>query len=558
MRRHSVPSTGGQACGPQRGSIRIVLVVLVLVVGLIAVGGGTSAPKANRLCVGGPHCYATIQAALNAAHDGDSIRIGPGTFAGGVKIERSVKLVGLDSAVSRIKGGGPVVTIGSATTTPTVTLARLTITGGLTTSNPQRPNCGPDIPTCGPGYADATALGGGIEAFPGTTVRILHSVVTGNRAEPALSTNSVKAICPTGPCPVSFGDAAGIDNWGTMTLIDSTVSDNHAAAVQSNGGGIVDEENASLTLRDSRVLANSASAVAPFGRFVSGGGILVAPNGSFEAENSVIDRNESNLASAIPHPYPLQDGGTDVENSVGGGLFLSEGATATIRNSNLDRNSVSVVNPAGEPFGADAALCACGAALSLFNSTVDGNTLTVNVLTTADSGPSGPTALEADSDTTIRNTRIVRNAATVTAPTGDAATLGAVAFFLDGSTATVANSTIIRNSSTTNAPQGAASIQGAGISNNGPLTLRNDLVAANVGTANGQGGFAQGAGIWNGILFGGPVSSLTLVDTAVTRNKLAGGPGVALQGGGIFTPGFPVSLLGSVVEHNSPDQCYGC
>jgi hypothetical protein len=538
---------------------RIALVGLTVVAGLVAANGGASVMQKDVLCVGGPSCYPTIQSALNAANDGDTIRLGAGTFAGGVRIDRSVKLIGLGSAVSKIKGGGPVVTIGSATSMPTVELDHLTITGGLTTSNPQRPKCGPDIPTCGPGYADATALGGGIEAFPGTTVTISHTVVSGNRAEPALSTNSVKATCPTGPCPVSFGDAAGIDNWGTMTLIESTISDNHAAAVQSNGGGIVDEANASLTVIESHVTGNSASAVGPFGRFVQGGGILVSPGGTLDVSSSVIDGNAATLTSSIPHPYPLQDGGTDAANAVGGGIHLADGSKATIRNSSINGNTVSVDNPAGEPYGADAALCACGAVdLTLVNSTVDGNTLSVNVLSSADAGASGPATLEADGNTTIRNTRITHNAGVVTAPTGDAATLGAVAFFLDGSTATVANSMISRNTSTANAPHGAASIQGAGISNNGPLLLRNDLVAANVATANGQSGFAQGAGIWNGIIFGGPVSSLTLRHTAVVHNTAAGSPGVTLQGGGIFTPGFPISLIASIVSQNSPDQCYGC
>src|SRR5436190_12514454 len=52
----------------------------------------------RTLCVGGPHCYATVQAALNAAHDGDTVRVGAGTFAGGITITRSVNLVGVAAA----------------------------------------------------------------------------------------------------------------------------------------------------------------------------------------------------------------------------------------------------------------------------------------------------------------------------------------------------------------------------------------------------------------------------------------------------------------------------
>jgi len=43
-------------------------------------------------------------------------------------------------------------------------------------------------------------------------------------------------------------------------LVSTTVSGNHASAVQPNGRGIVDEADATLTLINSRVTGNSASA----------------------------------------------------------------------------------------------------------------------------------------------------------------------------------------------------------------------------------------------------------------------------------------------------------
>ena len=76
--------------------------------------------------------------------------------------------------------------------------------------------------------------------------------------------------------------------------------------------------------------------------------------------------------------------------------------------------------------------------------------------------------------------------------------------------------------------------------------------------ANGLNGSAQGVGIWNGVLFGGPVSPLTLRNSKVTDNALSGGAEITLQGGGIFTPGFPAALINSIVAHNTPDQCFGC
>ncbi len=540
---------------------RLAATALVGVVALAFATVGASAAKADALCVGGPGCYATIQAAVNVAQSGDTIRIGRGTFAGGVTIDMSVNLVGTGAWKTTISGGGPVLTIGSTNAAPTVTLANLTITGGETTTDPQAPRCGPDVPTCGPDYPTATALGGGIEAFHGTTVTIVDSAIAGNSAVAPTSVPSVKALCPGNvPCRASFGDAAGIDDWGAMTLIGTTVSDNHAAGSQSDGGGIAVESGASLLLARSSVTGNSVSATAPLGRFADGGGIYVDGGGSLSVQSSSIDDNTSSLANSFPTPYPKEKDATDQENAFAGGVFLSDGSNATISNSTLDHNAVAVDTPLGQASGADAALCACGdVPLTIANSQIDGNTVTTNVFSTDANGPNGPSAFEADANAMITNTRVARNRVTVVAPTGDAAAIGAVGFFFGGTeTPRMTNSTISDNSSSASAPEGAATVQGAGISNNGPLVLANDHISGNTGTANGQSGFAQGAGIFNGLLFGGPTSPLTVVNTTVTGNSLSGGPGITLQGAGIYTLGFPLTLTNSAVSHNTPDQCYGC
>jgi hypothetical protein len=414
------------------------------------------------------------------------------------------------------------------------------------------------VPSCGPGYADATALGGGVEAFPGSTVTIVHGVVSGNTAIPASTTVSVRAVCPLGPCPASFGDGGGIDNWGTMTLIDTTVSDNHAAAVQSNGGGILDERGATLTLRNSRVVGNSATAVGPWGRFVSGGGIFVAGGDVLTVENSSIDSNVAALQSSIPHPFPKQ-GGDDATSSFGGGVFLADGSSATITNSTLNGNAVTVDAPFGEPVGADSALCACGdVPLTIANSRINGNRTIVNLLSTADVGPMGG-ALEADTALSIANSQIDANTIAVTAPHGDAAALGAVTLGSGGSVPVVIrNSSISSNTAGATAPTGAAFVLGAGLLNDGLLELDNVRVADNHGSATGLSGFEQGGGIWNGVLFVPPESPLTLVNSQVTGNVLSGSAGIALSGAGIYSAGFPLTLEHSVVAHNAPDDCAGC
>ena len=77
------------------------------------------------LCVGGgAGCYRTIQAALDAARDGDTIRVSAGTFAGGITITKSVRLLGSGATSTIIKGGGSVITIGDfgAPVEPTVAI----------------------------------------------------------------------------------------------------------------------------------------------------------------------------------------------------------------------------------------------------------------------------------------------------------------------------------------------------------------------------------------------------------------------------------------------------
>jgi hypothetical protein len=536
----------------------VSLIVFAVTVALATATTGESAPKGS-LCVGGPHCYSTVQAAVDAASDGDTIRVGPGTFTGGVTITKSLTLAGVDAHASKISGGGPVVTIGSTTSAPTVTLTNLTISGGLTTSNPHAPECGLDVPVCGPGYADATATGGGIETFAGTTVTLSHSIVTGNRATPALTTNSVKATCANGPCPAAFGDAGGIDVWGTMTLIDSTVSDNHASApAQSNGGGIAVHSGASLSLQGSRVVGNSAAATAPAGRFVSGGGIFVNGDATLTMDDSSVDGNSALLASSLATPYPIQDGNPDSSNSIGGGIFLNDGSTATIRNSTLNGNTVSVNTPSNQSFGADAALCACGGvSLTVANAQVDGNKLLVTALAN-DYGPNGPAIFEADGDgTNITNTHIDGNTGAVTTSGDSGGLIGAVAFFPGGDVPTLlTNSSISNNTMTANAPNGAAEIDGAGLFNNGPLVVGSSTISGNRGTATGGSAVGTGGGIANG-LFGGP-APLTLQNSRVTNNVLSGSTGATLSGGGIYTVGFPVTLTNTIVAHNAPDDCEGC
>ena len=104
-----------------------------------------------------------------------------------------------------------------AATEPSVSISGVTITGGLNSSSP-----GPPV-----------TQGGGVEipqgAFParvGATVTISDSVVTGN-------TVASQQLLPPGFCgpfDCSFASGGGIFNDGTLTLINTRVTDNQAGA----------------------------------------------------------------------------------------------------------------------------------------------------------------------------------------------------------------------------------------------------------------------------------------------------------------------------------------
>src|SRR4029079_17981849 len=93
---------------------------------------------------------------------------------------KSILRVGAGAGSTVIRGGGPVLTIGTfgAASEPTVSISGVKITGGRTTSSPDEMG------------GDARASGGGIFVPPaadfaaGATVTVRDSVISGNKAAP--------------------------------------------------------------------------------------------------------------------------------------------------------------------------------------------------------------------------------------------------------------------------------------------------------------------------------------------------------------------------------------
>jgi len=483
----------------------------------------------STLCVGKkPGCYSTIQAAVDAAQDGDTIKVAPGTYSGGITIGKSVRLVGTGAAATIISGGGPVVTIGvtSGTTEPTVSISSVTITGGITNVNS---NNGDRLFAATGGGVDVLPLHVGKDFLTGATVAIADSVITGNRAEPV----ETKDTCDPGSC-FAYAEGGGISNFGRLTLTNTQVTHNVAGAPakgpsvtsQAHGGGIYNHVQGTLTIRHSSVSDNRAAVEVPNGQYANGGGIFDA--GQLILDNSAVDGNSVVVESAVLSSFP-----SDVEQDAqAGGIWVAEfpGSAATITASSVSRNSVSSTNTSGDVQATAGGIDDDGTLL-LVDSTVDHNRVSGSV------------------------------------PPASGFLVGAINGGLevdDGSAAAIRNSSISGNILAADSATGTTNAAGAGIGNlSSQVTADRTRVVGNRATANGTDGLVIGGGVLNVAFFGGP-PQLTMTNSVVAANRLTASPTITPQGGGIYTTdifgggNFPITLTGTVVAGNHPDQCFGC
>ena len=515
-----------------------------------------SGVAAASLCVGGSGCYASVQAAVDAAHDGATIHLNPGTYAGGVTVPISVKLIGAGAATTRIKGGGPVLTIGTygADTEPTVSIKGLTITGGVTRSSAQSSDW--------VGESGVVALGGGIEIPPnadysgGATVTIQDSMIIGNRAAPS-TTAPVGPPCPDGPCPFALASGGGIDSWGTLTLVRTTVSNNRVGAASGLSDLASDAEGAGirswigpLSIRSSRISGNRASAVAPNGRFADSGGIFVNA-GAFEMDHSSVNGNSVSLAAALP-------GSVDLGAQAGGIHLADDAGPATITDSSISGNTLTMTNSVGpaDAFSGGLHVDWGVQPFAMTDSVIANNKVSVRTLagSTGDaSGDSGAGELHG----TFEGTRFTGNTVSIGSVAGNAYALAGAAIF----TGVISHGTVAGNTITASSPSGEAWIGGGAlVADEGGITLRQTSVRDNMLRVSGHASAtAQGGGIFDSPIPDGPPGGpLTLDHSRVTGNLLTGSTGATLQGGGIYASGVPVTITSSVVSHNRPDQCVGC
>jgi hypothetical protein len=493
----------------------------VLLAAIAALWSSGSA-QAATLCVGPQAgCFAQIQSAVTAATDGDTIAVAGGTYAGGITIDKSIRLHGAGAHQTVITGGGPVLTIGRATdpTAQTVSIDGVTVTGGVNDSQPD----------------NAVTFGGGIwiptsqlDQPPfnglGATVSISNSIITGN----TVVSNDVIPPGFCGPRACAFNDGGGIDNGGALTLTNVQITNNTAGstaampspASDAGSGGIDNHFASTLVMHNCVVSGNRVVADSPIANSASAGGI--GSSGLLDIEDSVISNNTVAYTGSLDF---------DDQSGLAGGLVVDQAdffphAPATVRNTRISGNHVSAVNsnPNSTPSGF------AGGVASFASATFDHVAVADNSVDVKAAGYAGGDGggMEVDSPVTMRDSLVARNSLAVQAPLGAIAFGGGITMF--GADLTLERTLVIANSvSATSAPGpmpfgGVASALGGGISNGAP---------------------------------GIPAATLTLTDSVVNANRLSGSAGLPLQGGGVYTTNGLVRTR-TVIAGNKPDDCFGC
>jgi len=242
-----------------------------------------------------------------------------------------------------------------------------------------------------------TVLGNGITISGNNASRVIANTTSGPLTLDDVTITAGKAS----------GSGGGVSSGGDVTVIDSTISDNHLPNSGSTGGGI--SSLGAVTVTNSTISGNTSGNGAP-GTDADAGGIY--SQGAVTVTNSTISDNTANATNL---------GG-------GGGILDFTAAAVTITNSTISHNSAPGVLTDG------GGLISHGA-VSVTNSTISGNTtsgggggiatslnLTVNNSTiSGNTAPLGGGGIATNGNVTLAYATVVQNSAVFAAANVDTA-----------------------------------------------------------------------------------------------------------------------------------------
>jgi parallel beta-helix repeat protein len=230
-----------------------------------------------------PGTYATIQAAINAAVNGDTVMVAPGTYF--ENIDFKGKLITVQSAqgpsVTTIDGGGvaPVVSFNTGETTAAV-LRGFTIQHG--TSTPTLANRGAGVHI---GYATSPTIIGNV--ITANSVCGTGMGVGVDNGSPVIRDNTITGNTQGAGCSGGLGGGIGVVGAGSAQIIHNTINNNTA----DSGAGIALFAAGTPTLLDNTISNNSGNA--------QGGGLYIVNQSDATIVENLITGNSDYQAGGI-------------------------------------------------------------------------------------------------------------------------------------------------------------------------------------------------------------------------------------------------------------------
>jgi hypothetical protein len=288
-------------CSTQAASKNRLKVGLLLLLTLILWQIGVQPAKAVTLQVCLSGCtYSTIQAAINAASNGDTLEFPTNkeTYQETITLNKSLTFVGQTTTINA-DNSGTAVTING---TPNVIMQNMIIQNGIGTN-------GAGLLLTNGSLTLTNVSFNGNDATNGGALYIASTASTVQLTDVTMQLNTA----------VNFGGA--IYNNGTLTADDLTLTDNTAA----DGGGIYNSGTARIESQSS-IQRNIA--------YAAGGGIFNNAGADFTLISNDLSNNDAVNGAAIYNEGSLQVtssnlGSSNEATQTGGGLFNNGQATLT-------------------------------------------------------------------------------------------------------------------------------------------------------------------------------------------------------------------------------------
>ncbi len=349
---------------------------LLLIALLFAVGAASADSTVRYVapggdCGGASPCYATIQAAVDAAENGDELRIAEGTYTGVSTEDGKTALVHLrqrdidltlrggyttsdwthaDPAAHPVvldaQGQGVVIYVACNGCSHSTTFDGLQITGGYANESVTGVESGAGIH---------------IEDMPHVTIQnceVYSNTAENDKAGGIRYQDSDDAVVQNNVVRDNTGKGIDLAFSNSPDVLDNTVTGNSATGiyvssglgrvtvqgntVRQNGRGVWIDSALNGSVEDNTILSNTVGSSQP------GGGLMVRWS-TLTIRNNVIQGNVSDRGGGL---YLESSSGTLIENnriegngatvswdSEGGGIYLDIGATTTVRGNTVLSNT---------------------------------------------------------------------------------------------------------------------------------------------------------------------------------------------------------------------------